>query len=85
LKSIFWDDSLAQCIKQSWDWQAFVSWLLIGFGCTFGGQFWFDILRNLLKVRTASAGLNSDMKKLMGTEEDPTKAPEQGTPARPSQ
>lgn len=67
---VFWSNSLGQCIYLSWQWQAFFSWLLIGLGCTFGGQFWFDLLKNLLKVRTASSGLNSDLKKLMGNQAD---------------
>lgn len=76
--NFFWEDSLAQCIKQSWDWQAFISWLLIGFGCTLGGQFWFDMLKNLLKVRTAASGINSDVKKLMGGSQDDNSAGQGG-------
>ena len=33
-----------------------ISWLVIGLGCTMGGQFWFDLLSRALKVRVASAG-----------------------------
>ncbi len=42
------------------------SWLLIGLGCTLGGQFWFDLLRQLVNVKTAASGLNSDLKRLTG-------------------
>jgi hypothetical protein len=42
------------------------SWLLIGLGCTLGGQFWFDLLRQVVKVKTAASGLNSDLKQLTG-------------------
>ena len=42
------------------------SWLIIGLGCTLGGQFWFDLLRQAVKVKTAASGLNSDLKRLSG-------------------
>ncbi|MEM9140487.1 MAG: hypothetical protein AAGB15_11725, partial [Pseudomonadota bacterium] len=66
LRETFWQGSLSQCIKQTWEWQAFVSWLLIALGCTLGGQFWFDLLRSAIGVRTAAAGVNSDLKALVG-------------------
>ncbi|MEM7746150.1 MAG: hypothetical protein AAF409_20850, partial [Pseudomonadota bacterium] len=42
----------------------FLSWLLIGLGCTLGGQFWFDFLKTFLKVRAGASGLNSDAERL---------------------
>lgn len=42
------------------------SWILIGLGCTLGGQFWFDLLRQMVNVKTAASGLNSDLKQLTG-------------------
>lgn len=39
-----------------------LSWVLIGLGCTMGGQFWFDLLKRALKVRAGASGLNSDIK-----------------------
>ncbi len=42
------------------------SWLLIGLGCTLGGQFWFDLLRQVVRVKTAASGLNSDLKQATG-------------------
>ena len=42
----------------------FVSWLIIGLGCTLGGQFWFDLLKTFLKVRAGASGLNSDLERI---------------------
>lgn len=41
-----------------------LSWLMIGLGCTLGGQFWFDLLKTIFKVRAGASGLNSDIEKL---------------------
>lgn len=41
-----------------------VSWLIIGLGCTLGGQFWFDLLKNFIKVRAGASGVNSDIKNI---------------------
>jgi hypothetical protein len=41
-----------------------LSWILIGLGCTLGGQFWFDLLKTFLKVRAGASGLNSDIEKV---------------------
>lgn len=54
------------CVLRQWSWPAFISWILIGIGCTLGGQFWFDMLRNLLRVRTAATGVRSKMEKITG-------------------
>ena len=40
--------------------QLVISWMIVGLGCTLGGQFWFDLLRRLLKVRAGAAGLLRD-------------------------
>lgn len=40
-----------------------LGWFLIGIGCTLGGQFWFDLLQSLLKVRASASGLNTDREK----------------------
>jgi hypothetical protein len=54
------------CAWQQYSAQSLLSWLMIGLGCTLGGQFWFDLLRQAVKVRTAASGLNSDLKRLSG-------------------
>ena len=38
-----------------------LSWLILGLGCTLGGQFWFDLLKTFLRVRAGASGLNSDL------------------------
>ncbi|HSF95075.1 MAG TPA: hypothetical protein VLA52_08605, partial [Thermohalobaculum sp.] len=35
---------------------ALLSWLIIAFACTMGGQFWFDALKKLMSVRSAVTG-----------------------------
>ena len=61
-----WSDSWTKCVLDQWSWPAFLSWLMIGLGCTMGGQFWFDLLKSVFRVRAAASGLNSDLKKLAG-------------------
>jgi hypothetical protein len=53
------------CFAESWL-QSIASWVIIGLGCTLGGQFWFDLLRQVVKVKTAASGLNTDLKRLTG-------------------
>lgn len=43
--------------------QMLLSWLIIGLGCTLGGQFWFDILKGILNVRAGASGLVTDQEK----------------------
>ncbi|MFK7941399.1 MAG: hypothetical protein AB8B85_00540 [Paracoccaceae bacterium] len=40
--------------------QLLLSWLLLGVGCTLGGQFWFDLLKTFLNVRAGATGLTTD-------------------------
>ena len=40
------------------------SWFVIGLGCTLGGQFWFDLLKNFFHVRAGANGLNSDIEQI---------------------
>ena len=44
-------------------WQLLASALIIGLGCTLGGQFWFDLLKTFLKVRAGASGLTTDREK----------------------
>ncbi|MEM1299267.1 MAG: hypothetical protein AAGH68_08285 [Pseudomonadota bacterium] len=44
--------------------QLLLSALIIGLGCTMGGQFWFDLLKSVLKVRAGASGLNTDLEKI---------------------
>lgn len=59
---------------QNWSATAVLSWFLIGFGCTLGGQFWFDLLQGLLKVRTSAQGVKTDVRKLFGGGQAPAPA-----------
>lgn len=46
------------------DWlRMLASWLVIALGCTLGGQFWFDLLKNFIKVRAGASGLDTDSEK----------------------
>lgn len=54
LGSITWTDFL----------RMFASWFVIGLGCTLGGQFWFDLLKNFFNVRAGANGLNSDIEQI---------------------
>ena len=54
------------CVGAQINIQSVVSWLVIGLGCTLGGQFWFDLLRQVVRVKTAASGLNSDLKRATG-------------------
>ena len=61
--------TLDQPIWRLWgEWWAFgqllLSALIIGLGCTMGGQFWFDLLKSVMKVRAGASGLNSDLQRL---------------------
>ena len=59
-----WDCSgasgLGACVVDQVSLAALLSWIVIGLGCTLGGQFWFDLLKNTLKVRAAAAGVRTD-------------------------
>ena len=55
-----------ECIRDRINLQSVISWLAIGLGCTLGGQFWFDLLRQIVNVKTAASGLNTDLKQLTG-------------------
>ena len=52
-----------KCIGANLTLAALLSWVIIGLGCTLGGQFWYDMLTNLLKVRAAGAGVKSEDEK----------------------
>jgi len=70
-----------KCVQEQITYAAAFSWILIGVACTFGGQFWFDLLKSTLSVRTAATGIDSDLKDLIrGTDQNPAKRPRQGAP-----
>ena len=54
---VIWNDGWALA-------QLLLSALIVGLGCTMGGQFWFDLLKSVLKVRAGASGLNTDLEKI---------------------
>lgn len=57
------DEDVFSCFGNNVTWTMLLSWLMVGLGCTLGGQFWYDMLKNLMKVRTAAAGVKTALEK----------------------
>lgn len=50
------DESWPACALRSLRPGAVISWLLIGLGCMTGGQFWYDFMGSVLRMRPAAGG-----------------------------